>query len=115
MTEELEMIVFSIVGNAGEAKSLAQEALNESFKGNFEKSDELLKEAEKAILKAHNVQTDLIQKEASGESVPVNMLFVHAQDHIMTAITEKELIKKIVLQNKKIKELEDRILKIENR
>ncbi|WP_427042747.1 PTS lactose/cellobiose transporter subunit IIA (plasmid) [Fusobacterium sp. SB021] len=50
-----------------------------------------------------------MQKEASGESIPVSMLFIHAQDHIMTAISEKELIKKMILQNKKINELENRI------
>lgn len=44
-----------------------------------------------------------------GESIPVSMLFIHAQDHIMTAISEKELIKKMILQNKKINELENRI------
>lgn len=108
MNEELEMIVFSIVGNAGEAKSLAHEALAASFNGEFEKSDKLMKEAEEAILKAHNVQTDLIQKEADGQHVEVTMLFVHAQDHIMTAISEKELIKKMILQNKRIKALEDK-------
>lgn len=111
MTEELEMIVFSIVGNAGEAKSLAHEALNASFDGDFEKSDKLIKEAEIAILKAHNVQTDLIQKEADGQHIEVTMFFVHAQDHIMTAISEKELIKKMIQQNKKIKELENKLQK----
>lgn len=108
MTEELEMIIFSIVGSAGEVKILAHEALAESFKGNFEKAEELIKDAEKAILKAHNVQTDLIQKEAAGESI---MLFVHAQDHIMTAMSEKELIKNLIKQNKKIKELEEKNFK----
>lgn len=107
MNEELETIICSIIGNAGEAKSLSYEALNASIKGDFEKSDNLIKEAEKAILKVHNIQTTLIQKEASGEKLELSMLFIHAQDHIMTAITENELIKKMILQNKKIKELED--------
>lgn len=106
MTEELEMIVFSIVGNAGEAKSLAQEALALSFEGNFTEAEDVLKKSNEAILKAHAIQTDLIQKEAAGESTPITMLFVHAQDHLMTAISEKELIKKMIIQNKKIFELE---------
>lgn len=106
MTEELEMIIFTIVGNAGEAKSLAQEALNLSFEGKFEESEEQLKKANEAILRAHAIQTDLIQKEAGGEPTPINMLFVHAQDHLMTAISEKTLIQKMILQNKKIFNLE---------
>ncbi|WP_432205665.1 PTS lactose/cellobiose transporter subunit IIA (plasmid) [Cetobacterium somerae] len=111
MTEELEMIVFSIVGNAGEAKSLAQEALTFSFNGKFDEANELLKKSNEAILKAHAIQTDLIQKEAGGEPTPISMLFVHAQDHLMTAISEKELIKKMILQNKRIFELE-KLIKI---
>lgn len=111
MNEELELVVFNIVGYAGEARTNAYRALELSEEGKFDEAMESLKKSDEAILKAHNVQTDLIQKEAAGEKISVSMLFVHAQDHLMTAISERELIKKMIKQNKRILELEKRLEK----
>ena len=36
--------------------------------------------------KAHAFQTKLITEEASGNSVEVNVLLIHAQDHLMNAM-----------------------------
>ena len=38
----------------------------------------------------------MIQKEASGDKIELSLLFVHAQDHLMTAISEKTLIEQIM-------------------
>ena len=82
--EKLELIVFDIVNSAGTAKGLAYEALGEAEK--------LLKEADKSLLAAHNIQTEIIQAETSGDNMEVSVLFVHAQDHLMTAVEAKSLI-----------------------
>lgn len=111
MNEELEIVVFNIVGFAGEARAHAYKALELSEENKFDEAAESLKKCNEAILKAHNVQTDLIQKEAAGEKITVSMLFVHAQDHLMTAIAERELIKKMIKQNKRISILEEKINK----
>ncbi|NRZ16837.1 cellobiose-specific phosphotransferase system component IIA [Clostridium beijerinckii] len=52
--------------------------------------------ANDAIAKAHDGQTVFLQKEANGERINMSVLFVHAQDHLMTAITEKNLIEQII-------------------
>lgn len=113
--EELEELVFIIVGQAGECRGLAYEALSEAENGDFNAAQIKLKEAEEAINKAHFVQTDLIQKEAAGESVPISMLFIHAQDHLMTAISEKELIKKMIKTYENMDKLNKRLEKLENK
>lgn len=112
MNEELELVVFNIVGFAGEARTNAYKALELSEEGNIDEAMEYLKKCDESILKAHHVQTDLIQKEAAGEKITVSMLFVHAQDHLMTAISERELIKKMVKQNMRIKALEDKLAQL---
>lgn len=104
--EELELIVFSIVGSAGDAKTHAYKALELSEEGLFEEAEESLKKSNEAFLKAHYVQTDLIQKEAAGDNMVITMLFVHAQDHLMTALSERELIKKMIKINKRLFKLE---------
>ncbi|MGL6115046.1 PTS lactose/cellobiose transporter subunit IIA [Cetobacterium sp. SF1] len=108
-TEELEEIIFSIVGFAGEAKSHAYRALSLAEEGDFDGAEEALKDCDKAVLQAHHVQTDMIQKEAGGQKVEISMLFVHAQDHLMTALSERELIKRMIKLNKRLFEIEKNI------
>ena len=52
--------------------------------------------AEADLRKAHEVQTELLQREASGKKQPPTMLLVHAQDHLMTALTVKELAQEMI-------------------
>lgn len=93
---DLETIAMTLVGNAGEAKALAFEALYEAKKGNFDKAQELLKESQKKILAAHEVQTQLIFNEADGNKMEMSLLMVHAQDHLMTSLLARELITEII-------------------
>lgn len=104
--EQMELVVFEIVNSAGMAKGLAYEALSEAEKGNFEKAENLLKEADESLLSAHNVQTEIIQAEVSGEGITPSVLFVHSQDHLMTAIEAKTLIEGMIKMYKRIDDLE---------
>lgn len=94
MSEELEEIIFTIVGQAGECRGLAYEALGEAEKGNFEEAGVKL-------------------KEAAGEPTPISMVFVHAQDHLMTAISEKELIKRMIKMYETMFKMNERLEKLE--
>mgnify|MGYP001692924249 CR=1 FL=1 len=107
--EKMEMVVFDIVNSAGRAKGLSYEALDEAFKGNFEKAEKLLKKADKALLAAHNVQTEIIQDEVEGRGIAPTVLFVHSQDHLMTAIEAKTLIEEMIKMCKRINVLEKKI------
>lgn len=92
----MEENVFPIISLAGESKSLAYEALRVAKEGKFEEADKLMKESEKIILESHSYQTKLICREADGEKILINMLFVHAQDHLMTAMSERNLIAEMI-------------------
>ncbi|MGL4570104.1 MAG: PTS lactose/cellobiose transporter subunit IIA [Clostridium sp.] len=100
----MEEIIFEIIGNAGEAKGLAYEALQAAEKGEYERAENLLKESDEALLNVHAVQTKLIQEEAAGNNVEVSLLMVHAQDHLMTSIEAKTLIEGMIKLYKKIDE-----------
>lgn len=103
---DLENIVFELVGNGGNAKGLAYEAIAMSEKGEFEEAERLLKEANDSLISAHLVQTQLIQEEASGKHHEVSVLFVHAQDHLMSAIEICTLAQNLIRMNRRIFELE---------
>lgn len=94
--DELEIGIMNIIINAGDCKNHAYMALNKVNEGHYEEADEELLAANDALAKAHEGQTTFLQKEAGGEKIDFSILFVHAQDHLMTAITEKNLIEQII-------------------
>ena len=94
--EAREMISFGIIASAGQARSLAFEALKAARTNDFETAGKLLAESRDASLEAHHQQTKLLSKEAAGEHTPVDVMLVHAQDHLMTAMLAQELIGELV-------------------
>lgn len=74
--------------SAGEARDFCKEALQCARQGNFEKAEAKLKEAKDSITEAHNGQTEVIQAEMRGEETKISLLFIHAQDTIMTITSE---------------------------
>lgn len=89
-------VVMGIIMQAGNAKAAAMQAIQAAKKGDFEKADEFIHQANEALVNAHNVQTDMLTKEAQGHHVHVDLYMVHAQDHLMTAITFIDLAKEVV-------------------
>ncbi|EEL48472.1 Lichenan-specific phosphotransferase enzyme IIA component [Bacillus cereus Rock3-44] len=78
------------------------EAIDYAKRGEFEEADAKLQDALQELQEAHCLQTDLIQREAGGEKTEITLLMVHAQDHLMNAITVKELATEFVELYKKM-------------
>ena len=90
-----ETLLLMILG-AGEANRLAISALNEVKNKNFDKARELIKEASKKSVETHKIQTELIQQEARNEKVPLSLLTVHAQDHLMNSILIIDIVEELI-------------------
>ncbi|MBP2630554.1 MAG: lacF [Firmicutes bacterium] len=101
-SEEMEMITVEIVAFAGDARSKYMGAMAAANNGEFEKAENLIQEGNDLITEAHNTQTKILQMEASGENVQVNFLTVHAQDHLMTVMLLRDLVKNFVNLYKKV-------------
>ena len=106
MTDELGAVLFEIINYGGDAKGRAYEAIDAAENGGFEKAEELLKEADRSLAKAHEIQTDLIRKEASGEHQEINVIFVHAQDHLMSAMEVRTLAENFIRICRRLQRLE---------
>jgi cellobiose PTS system EIIA component len=100
--EELYNLSFQLILYSGNARSLAMEAMYAAKEKDFTIAFEKLSEAESEFIKAHQYQTQLIQAEAGGEEMDIPIILVHAQDHLMTALTLKDLAKEIVDLRKEI-------------
>lgn len=77
---------FGLILNAGNAKSKSLMAIEAAREFDFEEAYSLVKEAEEDLRLAHQTQTDLIQGEARGEKSDINIILIHAQDHLTTAM-----------------------------
>lgn len=93
---DIEMIVMGLVVNGGNARSTAIEALRAARDGDFEKADRLMEEADNLIMQSHDVQTEMIQAELNGNKVEMGLLMVHAQDHLMNAMTVMDLTREMI-------------------
>ena len=49
---------------------------------------------------AHDVQTMLIGLDEGCGKIPVNLIMVHAQDHIMTSMLAREMIEELIEMHK---------------
>lgn len=96
-----------IILHAGNARSSAFEAIAAAKRGESELAEAKLKEADTSFLEAHKLQTELLQEEARGTTNEMSVLLVHAQDHLMTAMTVKELAVEMIDMITRLNRLEE--------
>ncbi|KAA8995889.1 MULTISPECIES: PTS lactose/cellobiose transporter subunit IIA [Pectobacteriaceae] len=93
---DMESTVMELIINAGESRSYAMEALRAAKRGEWEQVAAKLSASAQASKRAHDVQTMLIGLDEGCGKVQVNLVLVHAQDHIMTSMLARELIEEII-------------------
>lgn len=94
--DELSLVAMQVILNAGDARSEMEGALEKLASFDFDAVEVSLAAADQKILLAHNAQTDLIQRQAGGEKFDYSLLFVHAQDTLMTIDAELHLLKRLL-------------------
>ena len=97
-----ELNSLEIISETGLARSFYIDAINAAKKGNFEESENLLKIGEKHFVLGHTAHTKLVQKEAAGEPILINILLSHAQDMLMSAETFKLIALEIIELHKQL-------------
>ncbi|WMJ81742.1 PTS lactose/cellobiose transporter subunit IIA [Clostridium sp. MB40-C1] len=92
----MEEMILNIITHSGEARSCAMEAIQYAKKGEFDKAKKSIEQSNEELGFAHNYQTSLIQEEARGNKAEISLLLIHAQDHLMTTMTLKDLANELV-------------------
>lgn len=98
MTEkdQLQQKAFKIIAEAGSAKSLAILALQAAKQKQMKEAEQKLAEARKYFNAAHHYHRDLIQKEAQGIDVQLSLIFMHAEDQLMSTETIIILVEEMI-------------------
>lgn len=94
--DDMAMVAMEIVAYSGDARTKFLKAMDAIADKKYDEAEALVKEGDELILGAHNQQTELITKEAAGESIEIGFLTVHAQDHLMTAMLLSDICKRLI-------------------
>lgn len=100
--EELQVAAFEIILHSGTARTEIHEAFALMRQEEYSQAEEKLETANSELVEAHHAQTKLLQDYASGVEIKIEIIMVHAQDHLMTTMTLLEIAKEMLELHKKI-------------
>lgn len=87
---------FELILHSGNARSLAHEAL-ELIKANQKaQAENKLKEAEDELIEAQKLHARFLRDMANHEEIKIDLLMVHAEDHVSGSQTCLEMAKEII-------------------
>jgi PTS system cellobiose-specific IIA component len=92
----LEQIAFTIIAQAGAAKSTYLDALDSAKRGETDHTAALLSEGDALLRTAHQAHMEVISQEANGNTPPFSLLLVHAEDQINTAEIIRILVSELI-------------------
>ena len=96
-----EELVMELLINAGQARSDAMEAIRCAGQKDWQGATKLMASSESACLQAHKIQTALISQDEGCGKIKVNLILIHAQDHLMTAMLLGDMVKRFIKLYKK--------------
>lgn len=102
---DMETTVMELIIHAGEARSCSMQALRAARGYDWQEADAQLTAASVAAKAAHKIQTALIGADEGVGKVPVNLILVHAQDHLMNAMLCRELAEEIIGLHRQLQQL----------
>lgn len=105
--EEINMLGFTIVAYAGDARSDLMDALAFARDGYFEQARELVESANDSIVSAHREQTNLLVEEASGDNFEVSFIMIHGQDTLMTTMLLYDQVKFLLMNMNEFERLKN--------
>ncbi|MEL4506387.1 PTS lactose/cellobiose transporter subunit IIA [Luteococcus sp. H138] len=90
MSKDPYEIAFQLILAAGNSKSKAYEAIEAAREERFDEARQFIRDSEAEFRAAHDLQFSLLQDEAKKRHVAVNIILVHAEDHVTMALMARE-------------------------
>ncbi|WP_338983823.1 PTS lactose/cellobiose transporter subunit IIA [Spiroplasma endosymbiont of Othius punctulatus] len=97
-----EEVSFQIIAFSGDAKGSAMQAIFHAKEGKFKEAEAALAEADSHMNQASHAHMDIVSAEAGGEKFQIPVLFMHAEDQLLSTQTIMLLAKEFVDVYKKI-------------
>jgi len=102
-TQELNEAAMQIILHSGDGRNLINEAIRMTLADvSDEKVAAKMKEAKAEIVKAHRIQTEMIQTTIEDDDLQSTLLFSHAQDTLMTIYSELNMTHHLIDMYRKV-------------
>lgn len=106
MTSEEEICCLELITRAGCGRAEVFAALSAAKKGDYLQASACLQAADSELSQAHTAQTRLLAGEAQGVGMTPSLLLVHAQDQLMTAMSERALIAELIELHRRLDQVQ---------
>jgi PTS system cellobiose-specific IIA component len=93
--DEIVSISLEMIMHSGDARTDVHRAFEAMTEFDFALADIKIADAKKKFAQAHHLQTDIVQSESEGVKREVPLIFAHAQDTLMTVVSEYNVAKQI--------------------
>ncbi|WP_416325974.1 PTS lactose/cellobiose transporter subunit IIA [[Eubacterium] hominis] len=103
--EELQQAAFEMIAVIGQAKGYFFQAVDAARKGKLQEAKQMMQQGNQILNEAHKHHFSFIQQEASGISLPYSILFMHAEDQLLTTAMMKEMCEQLMEVYSDINEL----------
>lgn len=104
-----EQTLFTLILHAGNARTLAKEAAERAEAGELEEAWRTLEQANAEQNQAHEINANIIRREAAGQPVPLSVLLVHAMDLLLLAWSELDYTEQYIRTCRRLKVLEEEV------
>lgn len=95
--EQMQTVAFQIIAEVGTAKSMYMEAIRVAKEEkDFKQAREMMAEGVELATSAHSHHFEAVQKEAQGESLPFSIMFMHAEDQLLTTEVIKLMAEELI-------------------
>lgn len=108
-SEKIQEISFELILASGDARTMIHQAFEQMRISSCQEAQELLDTANDSLVKAHRIQSKMLQEHASGTSFTCDILLIHALDHLMTTMTLREVALEMLGIYQKMNRLEEAI------
>ena len=100
----------NLISYSGSARSKAIFAIRQARQGNFEEARALLEEADAQLMQAHDIEKEIITREARGEVFSSGVLMIHAQDHLNSATLTISSAEELIPLYERLTNLEKKVM-----
>lgn len=104
--DELQELSCVLIACAGDAYGHFNTAINLASEGSFDAAEGELKAGRVSVAEGHKSQLALLRDEAVGTTCPIGILEVHAQDHLMNAMSFENTARQIIALYRRVENLE---------
>lgn len=110
--DDLQIVAFEIILHSGEARTMIHEGLDLMREGKLREAEKKIEDSNKELLEAHKSQTSLLNNYANGDEIVMEIIMVHAQDHLMTTMTLRETSLELLNMYKQFNELKQEFMEL---